>query len=228
MLLYHELNYFLIFSALDHWKSNEFPLIFTFLFVCLDGIYKSCSLYCAVLWLTQKCLFLSLFHTKLYWNKRYLCQNNLSWYRNILSFVKLVPSLLVISQVCDSVARGVSVVSGHESKRCCNEELLSLKGPHVFRKILTWEMCLRRGFRACEPICVLVLNMPELLKKLCCHFDLEVYSMEGGSDLKSCKVIPSKAPGFFPLVSHRRWWQRVRNLRWEQELRQISAAKSES
>lgn len=133
-------------------KATSFPWFLHFLFVCLDGIYKSCSLHCAVLWLTQKCSFLSLFPTKLYWNKRYLCQNNLSWDRNILCFVKLVPSLLVVSQVGDSIARGVSVVSGHESKRCCNEELLSLKGPHVFRKILTWEMCLRRGFRACEPM----------------------------------------------------------------------------
>lgn len=116
----------------------------------------------------------------------------------------MVPSLLVISQVSDSIARGVSVVPGHESKRCCNEELLSLKGPHAFRKILTGEMCSRRGFRACEPTCVLALNMPELLKKLCCHFDLEVYSREGGPDLKSSKVTSSEALGFILSVSHRR------------------------
>lgn len=89
-------------------------------------------------------------------------------------------------------------------------------------------MCSRRGFRACEPAYVLALNMPELPKKLCCHFGLEVYSMESGSDLASSKANTVKAPGFFLSVSHWRRWQKETDSRWEQELGQISAAKSKS
>lgn len=53
--------------------------------------------------------------------------------RNVLCFEKPVPTLLVMSQVSDSTARGVSVVPGYESKGRCNEVC------HEFGK---WEVAL--------------------------------------------------------------------------------------
>lgn len=60
-------------------------------------------------------------------------------------------------------------------------------------------MCPTRGFTACEPAYVLAVNMPELHKKLCCHFDLEVYSTEGGLTLQALKQIQQKLQASFCL-----------------------------
>jgi len=71
--------------------------------------------------------------------------------------------------------------------------------PHVFRNTFTWVMCSSRGFRACEPAYVLGLNMSELPQKLCCHFGLEVYSMEHDLTLQALKQMHQKLRAFFCL-----------------------------
>lgn len=64
-------------------------------------------------------------------------KGKMCWSRNVLCFAKLVPSVLVVSQVSDPTATGVSVVPGHESN--CN------KVCHEFGK---WKVALQQG-RCC-------------------------------------------------------------------------------
>lgn len=91
----------------------------------------------------------------------------MSWSRNILRFVKLVPSFLVMSQVSVPTARGVSVMPGHESKGHCNKLCCE------FGK---WEVALQWG-RCCvchyHPwICIwncCCIQPDEGRRKLLCH-----------------------------------------------------------
>lgn len=90
------------------------------------------------------------------------------WSRNVLCFAKLVPSVLVVSQVSDPTATGVSVVPGHESN--CN------KVCHEFGK---WEVALQQGrccfcaaFCANPWVCIWncrCIQLDEGRRKLLCH-----------------------------------------------------------